>query len=171
MTPSAISPLPQFFDRYIKLVEEIDLIEGFQKYSPEKVFSLTQLEKIGDKIYAPEKWTVKDILQHCIDNERIMCYRALRFSRNDTTVLAGYDEDLLARYADTSRRNLLDMMEEFVDVRKSTIHLFKSFTDEMLVRKGTAYQIEICALHLGFQLIGHSFHHQRVIEERYLPLV
>lgn len=171
MKATAVNPLPQFFDRYIRLVEEIDLVEGLLKYSPEKVFSLAQLEKIGDKIYAPEKWTVKDILQHCIDNERIMCYRALRFARNDKTVLSGYDENLLAQNADTSRRNLLDMMEEFADVRKSTVQLFKSFTDEMLVRKGVAYQVEISPLHLGFQLIGHTFHHQRVIEERYLPLV
>lgn len=172
MKRSDINPMPPFFDRYINLVEDIDIFEAFEKYSPLQVYSdIISLTDLGDKIYAPGKWTAKDILQHVIDNERIMAYRALRFSRNDKTELPGYEEELLAANTMANKRTISDLMEEFELVRKTTVLLFKNMTDEMKLYNGNANQTQISALALGFVILGHPIHHMRVIRERYFPLL
>ena len=164
--------MPQFFDRYINLVEDIDIFEAFEKYSPARVYDdVSKLTALNDKIYAPGKWTVKDILQHVIDNERIMAYRALRFSRNDDTVLAGYEEELFAANTVASQRTVADLMEEFELVRKSTILLFKNMDDAMILRSGVAYKSRISALALGYVVIGHAVHHMNVVRDRYYSLL
>lgn len=172
MKRSDINPMPQFFDRYINLVEDIDIFEAFEKYSPARVYDdLSKLTALNDKIYAPGKWTVKDILQHVIDNERIMAYRALRFSRNDDTVLAGYEEELFAANTVASQRTVAYLMEEFELVRKSTILLFKNMDDAMILRSGVAYKSRISALALGYVVIGHAVHHMNVVRDRYYSLL
>ncbi|GGB88373.1 DNA damage-inducible protein DinB [Dyadobacter sediminis] len=164
--------MPAFFDRYINLVEDIDLFEAFEKYTPDKVYSdKVKLTALGNRVYAEDKWTAKDILQHVIDNERIMAYRALRFSRNDKTELPGYDEAVLGANTTAVLRSVDDLMEEFNDVRKSTITLFKNMNDTMLLNSGTANKTEISPLALGFVIIGHPVHHMHVISERYFPLL
>lgn len=172
MKRSNITPMPEFFDRYINLVEDIDIFEAFEKYAPEKVYQeIEKLIMVNDQVYAPGKWTVKDILQHVIDTERIMSYRALRFSRNDNTVLPGYEEDLFAANTIANKRTIEDLMEEFSLVRQSTELLFKNMSDEMILRSGVAFKSEISALALGFVIVGHAMHHMGVIRERYFPLL
>jgi hypothetical protein len=172
MNRSDINPMPQFFDRYINLVEDINIFEAFEKYIPEKVYSdISKLTDLGDKIYAPGKWTINDILQHVVDNERIMAYRALRFSRNDKTALPGYDEEILAAHTVASKRSVTDLMEEFKLVRQSTKLLFKNMDDEMMLCSGIANESEISPLALGFVIIGHPVHHMNIIRERYYPLL
>ena len=172
MKKSAINPMPQFFDRYINLVEDIDIFEAFDKYAPGKVYTDTdKLIALKDLAYAEGKWSVKEILQHIIDNERIMAYRAMRFSRNDKTTLPGYDEELLAANTIANQRNVEDLLQEFNQVRQSTISLFKAMNSEMILRSGFAYKSDISALALGFVIIGHPVHHMRVIQERYFPLL
>ena len=164
--------MPPFFDRYINLVEDIDLFEGFTKYTPEHVFSETQkMVALGDRVYAAGKWTVKDILQHVIDNERIMSYRALRFSRNDKVQLPGYDEEVLAANTIASQRTIESLTDEFAELRRSTVTLFKNMDQTMLMRMGNANQTEISPLALGFVILGHPVHHMNVIRERYFPLL
>ena len=172
MKKSAINPMPAFFDRYINLIEDVDIFEAFEKYTPANIYSeFDKLLALKDDVYAPEKWTIKDIIQHVIDNERIMSYRALRFSRNDKTVLPGYEEALLAANTNASNRTLEDLIEEFNLVRASTIALFKGMNDEMVLRSGVAFKSEISALALGFVILGHPLHHMNVIRERYFPLL
>ncbi|MCF2500467.1 DinB family protein [Dyadobacter chenhuakuii] len=172
MKKSMINPMPQFFDRYINLVEDINIFEAFDQYAPDKVYTdITKLASLQDRAYAEGKWSVKDILQHVIDNERIMSYRAMRFSRNDKTTLPGYDEELLAANTIAYQRSVEDLMQEFNQVRQSTILLYKGMNDEMMLRSGFAFKSEISALALGFVIIGHPIHHMRVIEERYYPLL
>lgn len=172
MKRSNITPMPEFFDRYINLVEDIDIFVAFEKYAPEKVYQeIEKLIMVNDQVYAPGKWTVKDILQHVIDTERIMSYRALRFSRNDNTVLPGYEEDLFAANTIANKRTIEDLMEEFSLVRQSTELLFKNMSDEMILRSGVAFKSEISALALGFVIVGHAMHHMGVIRERYFPLL
>jgi hypothetical protein len=172
MKRSDIHPMPAFFDRYINLVEDIDIFDAFDKYSPEKVYAdLDSLADLGDKIYAPGKWTVRDIIQHVIDNERIMSYRAMRFSRNDRTPLPGYDEELFGANTIANQRPLGELITEFKKVRESTILLFRGMNDEMTLRSGVAFKSEISALALGFVIVGHSVHHMNVIRERYFPLL
>ena len=172
MKKSDINPMPEFFDRYINLVEDIDIFVAFEKYAPEKVYTeIEKLTALENKIYAPGKWTIKDILQHVIDNERIMAYRALRFSRNDDTVLPGYEESLWAANTIANKRSVTDLMEEFSFVRKTTELLYTNMDNEMILRSGVAYKSEISALALGFVIIGHAMHHMNIIAERYFPLL
>ncbi|MCE6992583.1 DinB family protein [Dyadobacter sp. CY323] len=172
MKRSDINPMPPFFDRYINLIEDVDIMEGFERYTPATIYhQSSKLIELADKVYAEDKWTVRDILQHVVDNERIMAYRALRFSRNDKTGLPGYDEQLLAKHTTASRRTVQDLMEEFSQVRLSTIALFKNMDDEMLTSIGNANQTEISPLALGFVILGHPMHHMRIIEQRYFPLL
>lgn len=172
MKKSAINPLPAFFDRYINRVEEMELQDALLQYSPVKLFADTDsLLALGDKVYAPGKWTVKDILQHCLDTERIMTYRALRFARNDSTLLPGFEEDYFAAHAKGNRRTLPDLLEEWGLLRNSTIALFRSFDEEMLMRTGQSFKGDISVLALGFVICGHPIHHLHVIQERYYPLL
>lgn len=172
MKRSDINPMPPFFDRYINLVEDIDILEGFAKYAPEKVITdIDKLSALGDRVYNPGKWTMRDILQHIIDNERIMAYRALRFARNDQTALPGYHEDILAAHTMAGQRSLDDLMEEFDLVRRSTVKLFQNMDDAMISRYGNANQTQISPLALGFVILGHPLHHMNVIRERYFPLL
>ena len=172
MKKSDINPMPPFFDRYINLVEEIDLLEGLRKYAPEKVYQdIEKIKLLGDWVYEPGKWTAKDILQHVIDNERVMSYRALRFSRNDKTVLPGYDEQIFGANTIATARSIDDLMEEFQQVRASTISLFRFMDEEMLLRSGTAYTTEISPLALGFVIVGHPIHHMNILSQRYFPLL
>ena len=172
MKRSAIAPMPEFFDRYINLVEDVPVVEALQTRN--QVFPAADMPKIyalGDKVYAPGKWTIKDVVQHIIDNERIQAYRALRFARNDASVLPGYDEEPYAKEARAERRSLEELLEEFEVTRRSNILLFRSFTEEMLLRKGICFGKEMSVLALGFVLAGHQEHHVRIVRERYFPLV
>ncbi len=164
--------MPPFFDRYINLIEDIDIFEAFEKYTPGAVYQQTdQLSALQDRVYAAGKWTVKDILQHVIDNERIMSYRSLRFSRNDQTPLPGYEEQILAAHTLAANRTVADLMDEFGELRRSTITLFKNMDQTMLSRTGLANQTRISPLALGFVILGHPVHHMNVIRERYFPLL
>jgi hypothetical protein len=172
MRRSDISPMPAFFDRYINQVEDIDLSEAFEKYTPDAIYAdITRLSALGDQVYAPGKWTIRDILQHVVDNERIMCYRALRFSRNDLTPLPGYEEEILAANTLASSRTLADLLEEYNVVRQGTILLFRNMDETMLTRLGTANEAQISPLALAFVILGHPVHHMNVIRERYFPLL
>jgi hypothetical protein len=172
MTKSDIQVMPKFFDRYINLAENIDIIEALtQTASFSSLIPIETLEALGDLRYAPGKWTVKDILQHVIDNERIMTYRAMRFARNDKTALPGYDEELFGQNANATRRSLIDLYDEYAVLRKASINLFKSFDDEMLMRDGICFNQTISALALGYVVVGHALHHATIIRERYLPLL
>ncbi len=172
MRKSYIDPMPQFFDRYINLVEDDEIVVSLKKYLGElNTLDIKRLEALKDNVYAPGKWTIKDIFQHLIDNERIQSYRALRIARNDTTVLPGYDQNLLAQNTNSSQQSLQSLIDEYIHLRQSSIIMFKNFTDEMLMRKGICAEVEISVLALGFQLCGHQIHHFDVISKHYLPLL
>jgi len=170
MLKSEILKMPAYFDRYINLVEDIDIIAALEKYGPvyfEK--EKANWEKLGDKVYAPGKWTIKDILQHLIDAERVFAYRALRFARNDSAELHSFDENSFAENANTKERTLADLMEELALLRRANILFFKSLDKETIHRVGTASGAKISVLALGFTMCGHPIHHMSVIKERYYP--
>ena len=121
-----------------------------------------------DYRYAEGKWTIKDILQHLIDAERIFAYRALRFGRNDKTNLPGFEENDYAVKANAGKRSIQDLLTELAVVRQSTLSLFKSFSQEELLRIGIASDNPMSVRALGYVIIGHQNHHQRIFEERYL---
>lgn len=162
--------MPQFFDRYIRLVEDIELVSGLEDTLTLLDAHQAQLERVQDQRYAPGKWTPKDIVQHITDNERVQSYRALRIMRNDPTPLPGYDQEPWARHTQAAQLPLEALLEEFTIVRQASIRLFRHSTDEMLLSTGTCSDVEISALALGFMLIGHQYHHLRILEEKYFTL-
>ena len=121
-----------------------------------------------DYRYAEGKWTIKDIIQHLIDSERIFAYRALRFARNDATELPGFEENDYVVEAKANTRSIQQLLTELAVVRQATLSMFQSFSEEALLRTGIASHNTISVRALGFVIIGHQNHHQRVFEERYL---
>lgn len=118
--------------------------------------------------YAPGKWSIKELVQHVNDAERIFAYRALRFARHDATVLPGFEENDYVPASEADRRSMQDLWEEQHTIRRSTLHLFTSFTEGMLERTGTAGGNSISVLSLGWVIAGHAEHHWNIITERYL---
>lgn len=129
---------------------------------------LTLPEELGTYRYAPEKWSIKELVCHMMDAERIFAYRALRFARNDATPLSGFEETDYAPQANAHARTLQQLAEEMTRLRVSTIDLFASFTPEMLQRKGQANNSVISVVNLGYVIAGHETHHRVVLTERYL---
>ena len=125
-------------------------------------------EEKADYAYAEGKWTVKQLLQHMIDTERIFAHRALWFARQSPDPLSGFDEDEYAVIADVSKRTVESLCNEFLAVRKSTEFLFNSFSAKDLVRSGIANNNSITVHALGFVTLGHFLHHKKIMEERYL---
>lgn len=164
-----LSRVPQFYHNYINLVKEDDLMQAF-KNNTNSILSFLEsipLEK-HDHRYAADKWTIKDIIQHLIDAERVFSYRALRFARKDSTHLPGFNEVLFARNANAEKRSWDDLVDEFRAVRKTTELLFNSFDTEQLEAEGVSNDASIYVLGIGFICVGHCYHHKKIIEERYL---
>lgn len=124
-------------------------------------------EDKGDYRYAEGKWTVKELLQHVIDAERIFSYRALRVARKDETPLPSFDENSYTIASKASGRTLQSLKEEFAAVRKATDLLLASLDDEQLSHRGTASNNPVTANAIGFIIFGHALHHKQVLEERY----
>lgn len=164
-----LSRVPEWYHGYINKVKEDDLSAAFKNQSAGFLKFLEELpvEK-RDYRYADGKWTVKEVLQHIIDAERIFAYRALRFARKDTTPLPGFDENEYAKNAIVANRNWIDMIEEFRSLRQSTELMFASFSEEELESSGIASQKPVYVLEIGFIIIGHAAHHRDIIKERYL---
>ena len=147
------------------LVEELEIsLHRFIKFVQN-----IPLDKF-DYRYADGKWTIKEIIQHLMDAERIFAYRALRFARNDKTELPGYDENAFAFHINplANTRKLPEMLTEFTLIRQSSIALFQSLTADELKRGGIASQAFTSVRAIGFIIIGHQNHHQHIFEERYL---
>jgi len=165
-----LSEYPEYYQGYLRNIEpHSDLFEELEA-SHHYFIKFVQdipMEK-HDYRYDIGKWTIKEIIQHLIDCERIFAYRALRFSRNDMTELPGFDENHYTDNSEANQRHLKDLLMEFSLVRHTTLALFKSFSKEALKRKGKGNQVEISVRALGFMIIGHQEHHKKVFQERYL---
>ena len=164
-----LSRVPEFYHNYISQVPEDDIIEAFKKETLSLIHFLETIP--SDKFdyrYADGKWTIKEVLQHIIDGERVFDYRALCFARKDPSPLPGFDENIFAKNSKADRRNWNDVLEEFKVVRKGSEFLFTSFDDEQLNTSGIASSHSNYVLAFGYIVIGHSMHHQKIIKERYL---
>jgi hypothetical protein len=168
MLKSNLPPHHPYLTHYINLVAQDELMNALN-YSLEFLSSLSVAD-FHDKetyAYADGKWTVKEVLQHIIDTERIMAYRALRFSRKDATELPGFDENVYSDHSFANERPMQHILDELVLLRKSTIALYQSLNNEQLIYLGTANGNKNCAATLGFFTIGHALHHFNVVHERY----
>ncbi len=161
---------PVYFQRYIDQVPEEDLFIALKNQAPIiHDFLSTISEKKSLHFYAADKWTLKELLQHMIDTERVFNYRALCFARKEETSLPGFEENAYAANSNANSRTWQSMLDEFIIVRESTTSLFNSFTKEALQTSGIANNHYTSVLAVGFILVGHFYHHKKVIEERYLP--
>jgi uncharacterized damage-inducible protein DinB len=172
MKPSQLHPdeFAGHFATYINQVSDEYTLTEELEISVHRLIKFVQdipMDKF-DYRYAEGKWTIKDIILHLIDAERIFTYRALRFARNDKTALPGFDENDYVDEAHAGKRSLQDLLTELLIVRQGTLAMFKSFSEEELLRKGTASNNPMSVRALGFTIIGHQNHHQRVFQERYL---
>ena len=118
--------------------------------------------------YAPGKWTIREILAHIVDDERIYAYRALRFARNDKTELPGFDQDNYALHSGANQRTIESLLREFAAVRNATIALFESFDEQVLTRKGVAGGNVMSVRAAAYHIAGHELRHVNIIKERYL---
>jgi uncharacterized damage-inducible protein DinB len=158
-----------FYHHYISLVAEDDLTMAFAKNEREMEAFLTTLpEAKASYAYADGKWTVKQLLQHMIDTERIFAFRALWFARKHPAPLDGFDENEFAAVATAAGRSLSSLITEFLQLRKSTVQLFESFTAGELQQTGLANKNSVTVNALGFIIIGHFLHHRNILTERYL---
>jgi hypothetical protein len=119
--------------------------------------------------YAPGKWTIKELVGHLIDTERILCYRALCTARGEQVSLPGFDENEYVKHASFNDRTLYDLGHEFGSVREATLSLFKYLNDAELDRMGTANNNPASARMLVYMIAGHHMHHERILRERYVP--
>ncbi|MEI7508106.1 MAG: DinB family protein [Flavobacterium sp.] len=172
MKPSQLqsSEFASYYGNYIaQVTNEYTLIEELE-ISLHRFIKFVQdipMDKF-DYRYADGKWTIKDIIQHIIDAERIFSYRALRFARNDSTELPGFEENEYVVEANGNQRSIMELLTELSAIRHATLLLFKSFNEEQLVRIGIASNNPMSVRALGFVIIGHQNHHQKIFEERYL---
>ena len=163
--------MPEYFEKYIKQVDDIELDDAFQKnLNTIATLDIGSLELLGNKVYAVGKWTIRDIFQHIIDTERVMGYRTLRYARMDGVIPQGYDQELFAANANTRQRALKDILEELKQLHQSTRLMFRSFDEVTLHRTGINWNKEMSVLAMGFLITGHFVHHLKIIREKYLPL-
>ena len=158
-----------FHKDYIQVLENVELQEELE-ISLHKFIKFVQnipMDKF-DYRYADGKWTIKEIIQHLIDCERVLSYRALRISRNDKTPLPGFDENSFVENTNSNQRSLQGLLTEMAVVRQATLSLFSSFSVEQLERIGMASNHQISVRAIGFIIIGHQEHHQKIFQERYL---
>ena len=141
MKQADIYPMPEYLDRYINLADDVELNEALQISRDElDILPMDLWKSIGDKVYAPGKWTIRDILQHMIDTERIFAYRALCFARGETARMPSFDEEEYGRNTSANQRSLEELITELKLVRETSIMLYSSFTDEMLLRSGLSFR-------------------------------
>lgn len=158
----------KYIQRYIDLIPTQNWMAALSKSEAQ---TLQIYSKLNDESalykYAEGKWSLKEVLQHLIDCERVFQYRALSISRGDVQILPGFDEELFAENCEADRRKISDLIEEFSLVRKSSLFLFQSFSQEMLENEGSANGNIINVETIGKLITGHNLHHLNIIKERY----
>jgi len=167
-----LSQVPGFYQKYLSYLEEDNPLE-LLVHCQEKAHAM-YAQFLGDHEllnYQQDKWTVRQMLQHVNDAERVMAYRALRIARNDKTELPGYNQDLFAQFDQANDRTLADLLQEAQVLRESSLLLFKSLPEQAWERKATANGYSIDVLLLAYIIAGHQMHHVEVLRTHYLPLL
>lgn len=156
------------FSSYVNLVAEGDLINILSKQIEE---TINLLQGISDEQayfrYAPEKWSLKEVIGHLADTERVMGYRILSIARSESIVLSGFDENEFVQNASFNKQSVKDLLQNLQVVRQSTIHLIKSLSTEDFIRRGLANNFEVTVRALIVIIAGHELHHCNIIRERY----
>jgi hypothetical protein len=159
-----------FYSLYIEKSKECELFEQLE-YGSRQLTDLMQLINDEQALHRYEdgKWSIKEMVGHMSDTERIMAFRALTFARGDDHSLPGFDQDSYVEAANFNEMSLKELIDDYKSVRSSTVSLFASFSDKMLLARGTASGSEFSVRALGFVIIGHEMHHIEILKEKYLP--
>ena len=161
-----------YYEKYVSLVPGTDILGVLEAQR----MLMTQLlgarsEREGNFRYAPDKWTVKELVGHVADSERIFAYRALRISRGDRTPIEGFEQDEYVKNGGFNDRTLADLAEELAQVRSATLALFLGLSGDAWQRRGVANKNEVTVRALAYIIAGHELHHRRILEEKYLPAI
>ena len=161
--------VPPFYRRYVDHVKTFELLQAFEVSLEKSIAMIRSIEESkGDYAYAPGKWTIKEPLYHTLDAERVFCYRALCFSRNDKTELPAFDENAYVPESNANALTMQNILTQTINLRKTTMDLFSTFTPEMLMRTGVANKTQVSVIGLGYITAGHQLHHMDVLAQRYL---
>ncbi len=164
-----LSRVPEYYHRYINLVIDDDLSTAFEKYQKELLSFLKDIpKKRWNYRYAEGKWSIKEVLQHIIDAERVFAYRALCFARKDQTPLPSFDENLFAANSKADERSKKNLIKELKALQESSAQLFLSFDEEQLDQSGIASGKSTYVKGIAYILLGHAVHHKKILEEKYL---
>jgi hypothetical protein len=161
-----------YYERYIALVPGGDAVAALEAQRLQMMQMLSaRSEREGNFRYAANKWSVKEIVGHLADSERVFAYRAMRIARGDQTPLSGFEQDDYVKSGGFGERRLTDLAEEFAAVRNASITLFRSLNEAAWARRGVANNNEVSVRALAFITAGHELHHQRILEERYFAAI
>ena len=168
-TRPATADYNAYYEAYVGKVQGKNIVEALSNSFPKTMqFIKTIPTEKWTYAYAEGKWTIKELMIHLIDAERIFTNRALRIARNDKTALPGFDQDEFAPFTNANNRSIESIIEAYESVRRASLTLFKNFTDEMWQRKGIASDNTVTPLAIAYITLGHEIHHFAVIKERYL---
>lgn len=159
-----------YYKRYISMISDSEnIIENLRKQKDDSYKFLKSIpgEKAGFA-YAPGKWTIKEVLGHIIDTEKVMAYRALCIARGEKKALPGFEQDDYVKEGKFNKRELSELIEEFKKVREVNLLLFNNFEDDILDKRGNANNVEITVLALLFIIAGHELHHMKILKDKYL---
>lgn len=161
-----------YYQKYIALVPGNDIVPILEAQRLQMIqLCAAHSERDGNFRYAPDKWTVKEVLGHVTDSERIFAYRALRIARLDQTPLSGFEQDDYVRAGAFGERSLADLAEDFAHVRNATLALFRPLGEDAWLRRGVANKNEVSVRALAFIIAGHELHHREILKERYFPAI
>jgi len=169
ITPPAATEHDPYYGKYIALVPEKDILVALESQLIDALAVLRSIPeaKAGHR-YAAGKWSIREVVGHLIDAERVFAYRALRFGRNDSTDLPGFDENTYVPAGAFDGRTLEDLTSELEHVRRANIAMFRGFPSEAWNRGGKANAAPITVRALAYIIVGHGYHHLKLVRERYL---
>ncbi|MCU5376248.1 DinB family protein [Bacillus cereus] len=164
-----VSEYNSYYATYISLVSDGNIIHILEQQIKETNLLLKRIsDSEGLFRYAPTKWSIKEVIGHIADTERIMAYRLLAIARGETAELPGYNDEMYVLKAAFDKQSMQDLLENFIVVRQSTLHLLKSLDKDTWLQRGNANKSEVTVRALAYIIAGHELHHLQIIKERYL---
>ncbi len=157
-----------YYDRYISLIQGNDVVTTLDAQRRQMLLLMSgRDESDGGFRYAPDKWSVKEVLGHVCDTERIFAYRTLRISRGDRTPIEGFEQDDYVTNGPFARQPLSEVIEDYIAVRRATLTLLRNLDEAAWLRRGTANKNEVSVRAIAYTMAGHELHHRRILEQKY----
>jgi uncharacterized damage-inducible protein DinB len=169
MAPPQPDEHSPYYTRYVSLVPRAEIVGILQQQAEDTEALRSLSDEEACFRYAPDKWSIKQLLGHIIDTERIFAYRALRIARGDQTPMEGFEQDDYVRNGPFERISMTELMNEYVAVRTATVSLFRHLPLEAWTRRGIANKNEVTVRAIAYIIAGHELHHRQILKEKYFP--